>query len=63
MLTWSAGKFTLVTTEETGEGLKMVRAIKTSVLRHRSTDTSNTSSLMKKESVVFSHSTRSQKDS
>ena len=63
MLTWSAGKCTLVTAEETGEGLKMVRAIKTSVLRHRSTDTSNTSSLLKNESVVFSHPTRSQKDS
>ena len=63
MLTWSARKVTLVTTEETGEGLEMVRAIKTSVLRHRSADTSNTSSLLKKESVVFSHSTRSQKDS
>ena len=45
MLTWSAGKSTLATAEETGEGLKMVRAVKTSVLRHRSTDASNTSSL------------------
>ena len=33
---------------------KMVRAIKKSVLRHCSTDTSNTSSLLKKESVGFS---------
>ena len=31
MLTWSAGKCTLVTAEETGEGLKKVRAVKTSV--------------------------------
>ena len=30
-LTWSAGKCTLVTVQETGEGLKMVRAVKRSV--------------------------------
>ena len=60
-LIWSAGKSTLVPAEETGEGLEMVRAIKTFVLRHCSTDTSNTSSLLKKESVGFSRSTRSQK--
>ena len=30
-LTWSAGKCTLVTAQETGEGLKMVRAVKRSV--------------------------------
>ena len=56
MLTWSAVKSTLVTAEETGEGSKMARAVKTSVLRHHSTDTSNASSLLKKESAGFSSS-------
>ena len=59
MLTWLAGKCTLVIAEETGEGLKIVKAVCQLVLRHRLTDTSNTSGLLKSDSIGFSRSTRS----
>ena len=44
MLTWTVGKCTLVIAEETGEGLKLVRAVKKSV----NLCFSNTCGLLKK---------------